>query len=236
MVEIGANAEFGSDQERISDYTADVVETLFVRPDGIGGALQRFGRRLGAQGWPLEEVSGWIDRLSDLCANPPADALRSFRAGVSLAQGWTEGSRHGIDAAECFDAVTGLCTTTVLRLRLQQIFERCSALDQEPRLLYRLVVIDADVADLPGLECDAVMVVLADLVQHHFTAGETIATEGGRIFVIVDNTENLESRIDDLADETRLRSLLRAARVFGWVEDLPDASNQIDRYLADLAI
>jgi len=233
---VNSAADLGSDRARISDYAADVVETLFVRPDGIGGALTRFGRRLGSEGWPLEQVSCWIDLLAEICTTPPANSLRTFASGVSLAHGWTEGNLRGVRAEECFDAVTGLCTTAVLRLRLQQVFEQCAALDLEPNWLHRLIIIDADVAEVSHLEADAVMVVLADLVQQTFTAGETVTREGGRIFVLVDNTDRLTERVAAILDETRSRSLLRAARILAWIEDLPAASTQIDRYMADLTV
>lgn len=236
---ISSAADLGRDRARIADYTADVVETLFVRPDGIGGALARFGHRLGSEGWPLEQVSCWIDWLAEICSNPPSNYLRSFASGVSLAHGWTEGNLRGMRAEECFDAVTGLCTMAVLRLRLQQVFEQCAALGLEPNWLHRLVIIDADVADCTGistLEADAVMVVLADLVQQRFVAGETIAREGGRIFVLVNNAEQITERLASVLEATRDRSLFRAARVIGWVEDLPAASAQIDRYMADLSV
>ncbi len=233
---INSEADLGSDRLRISEYAADVVETLFVRPAGVGGALTRFGTRLGSEGWPLEQVSCWVDRLGELCTNSSANSLRSFAAGVSLAHGWTEGNLRGLHSEKCFDAVTGLCTATVLRLRLQQVFEQCATLGCEPNWLYRLIIVDADIADISSLEADAVMVVLTDLVQQHFAAGETITREGGRIFILVNNADDLNERVSNLLDQTKSRSLLHAARVLGWVEDLPAASALIDRYMADLSV
>jgi GGDEF domain-containing protein len=233
---IDSEADLGTDRARLAEYASDLVETLFLRPEGTNGALTRFGRRLGSEGWPLEQVSGWIDWLSEICRNPRRDQLRSFRSGVALAQGWTEGNLRGMQAEECFDAVTGLCTTAVLRLRLQQVFEQCSALQLTPNSVHRLVIIDADVSDVPRLEADAVMVVLADLVQQHFAAGETIARDAGRIFVLVPHADDLDDRVAGLLHQAGLRSLLHAARILGWVEDLPASSTQIDGYMADLAV
>lgn len=233
---INSEADLGSDRLRISEYAADVVETLFERPGSLGGALTRFGTRLGGEGWPLEQVSCWIDRLAELCTTHSANCLRTFAAGVSLAHGWTEGNLRGLHSEKCFDAVTGLCTATVLRLRLQQVFEQCSTLGCEPNWLYHLIIIDADIADISALEAEAVMVVLADLVQQRFTGGETITREGGRIFILVNNADDLNDRVASLIEETKSRSLLHAARILGWVEDLPAASAHIDRYMADLAV
>lgn len=233
---IDAQGDLGGDRDRIGDYASDVVETLFVRPNGIRGALSRFGTRLGAEGWSLETVSQWIDELSDVCADPPANYLRSFDSGVALAHGWTDGHLRGLRSAECFDGVTGLCTMAVLKLRLQQVFEHCNTLDIEPSWLYRLVIIDADISDVTVLEADAVMVVLADLVQRTFVSGETIVRDGGRVFVLASATEPVQEDLDRMLDAAHELSLLQAARVLGWVEDLPVDATLIDRYMADLSV
>ncbi|MEO6122537.1 MAG: hypothetical protein ABIR32_02430, partial [Ilumatobacteraceae bacterium] len=183
---IHSAANLGRDRQRIDDYAADVVETLFLRPAGLGGALARFGLRLGSEGWPLDQVSCWIDWLAEICTTPTAGSLRTFASGVSLACGWTEGNQRGLRTDESFDAVTGLCSAAVLRLRLHQVLEQCEALGIAPNWLHRLIIIDADIAEFPSLEASAVMVVLADLVQQRFTAGEIITREGSRIFVLVD--------------------------------------------------
>ena len=233
---IDIHAGLRGDRERIAEYAADVVETLFVRPAGIRGALGRFGARVGAEGWTLENTSQWIDMLGDICTDPPANYLRSFDSGVALAHGWTDGHLRGLRSEECFDGVTGLCTRAVLRLRLQQIFEQCANMELEPTWLYRLVVIDADITDISPLEADAVMVVLADLVQRMFKMGETIARDGGRIFVLASASDPLHDDLARLLDQTRSRSLLHAARILSWIEDLPVESAMIDRYMADLLV
>ena len=230
------HGDLGGDRERVGDYASDVVETLYMRPSGIAGALNRFGSRLGAEGWALETVSQWIDDLGAICGDVPANRLRSFDSGVALAHGWTDGHLRGLRSSECFDAVTGLCTSSVLKLRLQQIFEQSATLDIEPSWLFRLVVLDADISDVTVLEADAVMVVLADLVQRTFTSGETIIRDGGRIFVLVSAGERLQAQLDQLLDDTRSRSLLNAARILGWIEDLPVDPAMIDRYMSDLSV
>jgi hypothetical protein len=230
------HGDLGGDRDRVGEYASDVVETLFVRPQGIRGALSRFGTRLGAEGWSLETVSQWIDALGDACADPPANYLRSFDSGVALAHGWTDGHLRGLRSAECFDGVTGLCTIAVLKLRLQQVFEQCHTLEIEPSWLYRLVIIDADISDVTVLEADAVMVVLADLVQRTFDSGETIVRDAGRIFVLASATRPLQEDLDRMLDESRSLSLLHAARVFGWIEDLPVNSEHIERYMTDLSV
>jgi len=229
-------AGLDTDRRLIADHSADIVETLFDRPDGTRGALTRFGSTLGAEGWPLEQVSHWIDLLASHCPPTIAEVLRTFESGVALAHGWTEGSLRGLRAGECFDGVTGLCTPAVLRLRLQQVFDQCKALALEPNWMYRLLVVDADVGDSGRLEADAVMMVLADLVQRRFMAGETIARDGGRILALVRDSHQLEESVIEIVQASRTRSLLQPARVLAWVEDLPADASLIDRYMADLSV
>lgn len=236
MDAIDTHSTLGSDRSRITEYTADVVETLFVRSSGIGGALSRFGTRLGAEGWSLENVSEWIDLLVAVCPDPPANSLRSFPAGVALAHGWTDGHLRGMRSGECFDAVTGLCTPRVLRLRLEQLYAQCSAREIEPHGAFGLVIIDADIGEVGKLEADAVMVVLADLVQRRFPATDAIAREGGRILVLTRRTDVLADDINSFIGATRERGLLQAARILVWLEDLPPRYNEISRYMADLTV
>jgi GGDEF domain-containing protein len=233
---IDAHSTLGSDRARITEYTADVVETLFVRLPGISGALSRFGTRVGAEGWSLENESEWIDLLVAVCPDPPANSLRSFPAGVALAHGWTDGHLRGMRSGECFDAVTGLCAPRVLRLRLEQLYEQCSARVIEPHWAFGIVIIDADIDEVGKLEADAVMVVLADLVQRRFPAAAAIARDGGRILVLTRRTDALTDDINSFVGATLERGLLQAARILVWLEDLPPRSTDIPRYMADLTI
>ena len=174
--------------------------------------------------------------MHDPRRDQPPSTLRSFDSGVALANGWTEGHLRGLRAEECFDAVTGLCTTSILRLRLQQLFEQCTVLEIEPNWLHALVIFDADLDMLGTLEADAAMMTLADAVQQSFTFGETIIRDHNRIFVLCIRDENLNDRVSNLIDLMSDRALLREARVLGWVDNLPENATTIDRYMADLAV
>ena len=219
----------------MADRAADLVETLFTRPIGATGALERFGSRLAAEGWSLEHVSRWIDLLSERCNRVQCEYLRSFEAGVAMAHGWTEGHLYGLRAADCLDPLTGLCTTPVLKIRMQQAFEQCASMGVEANWMYRLVIVDADILDCSTLEADAVMVVLADVVQRSFRAGETIAREAGRVFILANMSEHLFDDARLLLESCRKLSLLNASRVLAWVEDLPPEPAMVDRYFADLS-
>jgi GGDEF domain-containing protein len=226
----------GSDRDRVADRAADLVETLFTRPIGAKGALERFGSRLASEGWSLEQVSRWVDVLVDSCDSSQAAYLRTFEAGVAMSHGWTEGHLYGLRAADCLDPVTGLCTTSVLKIRMQQAFEQCAALGVEANWMYRLVIVDADINDCNGLEADAIMVVLADVVQKAFRAGETIAREGGRVFVLANMSETLYDDARTLLDSSRKLALLNTSRVLTWVEDLPADPLMVDRFFADFSV
>lgn len=232
---IDARVALGGERERIRDRAADLVETLFARPAGADGALQRFGSRMGADGWPLGQISEWIDLLAADCRGASGEYLKSFDAGVALASGWSEGHLYGLRAAECLDPVTGLCTTAVLKIRLQQIFEQCSSLQLDANSMYRLVVVDADVFASGALEADATMVVLADLVEKAFAFGETIAREGGRVFVLATMSDHLYDDVRRLLDRSRTLSLLNSSRLLAWVEDLPTDPSLLDPFFADFS-
>ncbi|HRE00091.1 MAG TPA: hypothetical protein PLV68_02260, partial [Ilumatobacteraceae bacterium] len=174
---------------------------------------------------------------------PAGEVLRSFDAGAALAVGWTEGYLRGTQAERCFDPVTGLCTVEVFRLRLNQVFDQCRSIGLEPNWLYRVVVVDTELGlngesgrGLGRFEADAAMVVLAGLLQRHFTTGETISRAGGRIFVLANNTDDLHDRASTISALARDRSLLRAVRVIAWIEDLPATVRQLDDYIADLSV
>jgi len=222
------------DHPTIFETAQDLAETLLERPDEIAGALDRFGRRMGSDGWTLNDVAEWIDLLAD-AAGPAAEPLRSFEAGIGLGQGWSAGFLRGLRDDGCTDALTGLATVSVLGLRLQQVHDQCVALGVDARQVYALVVIDVDLAGRPPLFRDAARVVVADRVAATFNTGETVCETGGPIVVLASRTPVLHAQLADL--ETRISGLaiLESSPVLVWVEDLPDQPGHIDQFLLDLA-
>jgi hypothetical protein len=228
-------ADLRTDLARIADYAGDVVDAVLARSSRSSAALTRFGQRLGVEGWPLDQVSTWIDLLAAVCPPGAAADLRTFEHGAALARGWTEGHLRGLHTGDAYDAVTGLCTPSVLRLRLEQVFDQMAALRIASPVLHRLVIVDVDIAGVTALEADAVMVVLSALVQRTFAHGETIARDGSRIFVLAANNEQLASTVERMIEEAHTLSLLAAAGVLAWVQELPAVSHHIDSYIADIA-
>jgi hypothetical protein len=222
------------DHPTIFETAQDLAETLLDRPDEIAGALDRFGRRMGSDGWTLNDVAEWIDRLAD-AAGPAAGPLRSFEAGIALGQGWSAGFLRGLRDDGCTDALTGLATVPVLGLRLQQVHDQCAALGVNAWQVYALVVIDVDLAGRPPLFRDAARVVVADRVAATFNTGETVCETGGPIVVLASRTPVLNAQLADLGTRISGLAILESSPVLVWVEDLPDQPDHIDQFLLDLA-
>ncbi|MGD9703060.1 MAG: hypothetical protein AB7Q42_15335 [Acidimicrobiia bacterium] len=212
----------------------DVVDALTTRPEQLNGALARFGRELGGEGWLLTELTAWIGDLACV-AGVVGLPLRRFEAGVALAQGWADGYLYGVQAFDCTDSLTGLVTLPVLRLRLGQIYDQCAALGVAADQVYCLAVIDTDFGDRPPLERDAAMVVIGDQVLQAYNGGETAAAKDNRVLILTSRTEATHDHFRDLLEQLHLFPLLAGGHVIGWIEELPASIDLIDRYLVDLA-
>lgn len=226
-------ARLGTDQVDIADVAADVVDTLVERPHDLNGALARFGRRLGSEGWLLGDLSAWVDELAAL-AGEDGIGLRNFEAGIALGQGWADGFVHGSRAEECVDGLTGLATSAVLQLRLSQVFDQCRALGISAEMAYTIVVVDADLTGLPPLVRDAAWVVLADHVWTVFSTGETVCRAGDRVLVLAANAPELPGRVDQLSHRLGEVPMLDGVTVMTWTEQLPHERRHLDGFLLDL--
>ena len=61
----GLRPRIDLDHPSIFETAQDLAETLLDQPDDIAGALDRFGRRMGNEGWTLGDVAEWIDGLAE---------------------------------------------------------------------------------------------------------------------------------------------------------------------------
>jgi hypothetical protein len=218
----------------VSETARDLARTLLDAPTEISGALERFARRMGTDGWTLADVAEWVTRLAD-AAGPAALPLRQFAAGVAVGQGWSASVLHGIRDDGITDALTGLSTLPVLGLRLQQVHDHCRALGVDARHVYGLVVVDVDVAGRPPLFRDATRVVVADRVATAFRTGETVCETGGPIVVLASRVPSLVAQMAELEVTLRALSVLEDTAVLVWLEELPADPGLIDRFLADLS-
>jgi hypothetical protein len=224
----------GVERMRRYEPAADLVEQLLTRPCELDGALGRFGRRVGAEGWALSEVASWLDVLADV-AGPAGAGLRDFGAGIAVAKGWAEGFLHGANLEGCVDPLTGLATLPVLELRLRQIYDQCAALGVEATQAFGLIVVDADLAGRPPLVREAARVVLADRVTAAFHDGETVAEAHGPIVVLASRTSELADRVADLEESLGSLAVLGGAPLLIWVEPLPADASQLTEFVLDLA-
>jgi hypothetical protein len=219
---------------RMEEAAADLVETMSGRPAGTAGALYRFGNVLGADGWPIAQVSGWLHLLGELVDRRHRQQLAHFSSHASMAQGWADGYVRGAHTGMCIDPTTGLVTSMVLRLRLREVYEQSSASGMLPSDLYTLILIDVDLSGLPRLEADLLMACVADSVHDLFHQGETIARANERIVVLAGNVEPTLQRAAILADRLRLTANTRRAQATVVLDPLPASPSMLERYMRDL--
>jgi hypothetical protein len=218
----------------IVDATANVVETLHNRRRGLRGALRRLGNTLGDLGWPLEHLNVWIAELAVLTTRSRRAELRSFESVAALTEGWAERYVRGAHAGACIDAVTGLGTPTVLRLRLKETYQHCMAFGITPTEAYCLVVVDAATDDLAPFERDAVMITTAGVVGDIFHQGETVIRHRGRVIVLAGKSESTRQRTADLLRVLREAPITRSANPTVWNDELPASTIDLDRHLRQL--
>jgi hypothetical protein len=218
---------------RFRDTAEDLVIAADRRPDDLRAAVARFGWQAGDDGWPLPEISRWLETLARM-GGPAAKGLLTFEMGMALSAGWADGFLHGASQDDCIDPTTGLARASVLQLRLHQIYEHCGALGVAPDLVYALVVVDASLADHPILERNAARVALATETKRLFASGETVAVHGDRVLVLASRTPELEDRVAILGAALHTHSMLRHDPISTWVERLPTQANELRPFMSDL--
>jgi hypothetical protein len=218
----------------IIDAATEVVDTLYARRRGLRGSLRRMGNTMGDLGWPLEQLNTWIAELSILTTRSRRAELAAFESVTALAEGWAERYVRGAHAGACIDAVTGLGTPTLLRLRLKEIYQHCRAYDIAPNDAYCLVVIDADTDDLAPFERDAVMITTGGVIGEVFHFGETVIRHRGRIIVLASKSEATRHWTAEMIDALQAAPITRSADIAVWTDELPESTLDLDRHLRDL--
>jgi GGDEF domain-containing protein len=218
----------------IVDAAAEVVDTLHTRRRGLRGSLRRMGNAMGDLGWPLEQLNTWIAELSILSSRSHRGELRSFESVSALAEGWAERYVRGAHSGACIDAVTGLGTPTVLRMRLKEIFQHCRTFGIAPSEAYCFVVVDADADDLAPFERDAVMITTAGVVTEVFQHGETVIRHRGRVIVLASKSEATRQWTATLTEALRAAPITRSADLAVWTDELPESTIDLDRHLRTL--
>ncbi len=214
----------------------DLVETMTSRPDGLDAALVRFGSALGADGWPIMQVSQWLQLLGGLVARKQRKRIAHYSSHASVVQGWAEGFVRGAHSSLCTDPTTGLATAMVLQMRLREIVQNCRAVGTLPSQLYALVIIDlaSDAGDRERLDTDLLMACVADTVLDTFRDGETVVRASHRIMVLAANTEATQRRADLLSDRLWISPNTRRANATVLLDELPSSPELLDGYFNDL--
>lgn len=229
---IGADGE--PVDRRLIEAAADLVETMSSRPKGVDAALSRFGATLGADGWPIAQISQWLHLLGRFVPRKQRKQLAHYSAHASVAQGWAEGFVRGAHSGMCIDPTTGLVTAMVLQLRLKEIYQQCQATGVAPADGYTLVVIDFDTRGASRLDADLLTACVADSVTGTFRQGETIARANQRILVLAANTEATSNRAEILSDRLWLAPNTRRANATVVLDALPPRPELLASYLHDL--
>ncbi len=220
--------------QRLVDAAVDLVETMCARPKGLDGALSRFGNTLGADGWPIAQVSEWLQQLSTFVTRHQAKQLTHYAAQAAVAQGWAEGFVRGAHTGMCIDPTTGLVTALVLQLRLKEVYQLCVATAQQPSALHTLVILDIDTRGASRLDADLLTACVAGMVTDTFCAGETIARASDRILVLASNSDATHDLAGQLAERLRLSPSTQRARATVMLDPLPSRPELLERYVHDL--
>jgi hypothetical protein len=218
----------------IVDAASNVVEALHKRRRGLRGTLRRLGNTLGDLGWPLEQLNVWITELATLTPRSRRAELRSFESLAALTEGWAERYIRSARSGACIDAVTGLGTPAVLRLRLKETYQHCRAFGIAPTDAFCLVVIDAATDDLAPFERDAVMITTAGVVGDVFHGGETIIRHRGRVIVLASKSDSTRDRAAALTRALREAPITRSADPTVWADELPASTLDLDSHLRQL--
>lgn len=224
----------GDADPRLADAASDITDTLFGRPDGLTGAVRRFGALLGTDGWPFELVAQWFVALQPHVSRRQRQLLTDTSITTALAEGWADAFVRGSGSEQCIDPVTALGTALVLKLRLAEVYAQCRTLGVDVNDAFRLVVIEADVDDLGPFDRDAVMVTMASVCIDVFHAGETIVRCGNRIVVLTSASEGSEVREAVVEDRLRFAPITRVTHPLVWNDRLPESSDDIELFLREL--
>ena len=218
----------------IIDAATEVVETLRTRRRGLRGSLRRLGNTLGDLGWQLDQLNDWLYALSNLTKRSRRADLRSFDSLAAFASGWAERYVRGGHSGVCIDAVTGLGTPAVLRLRLKEIYQHCRAFGFAPTEAYCFVVVDAGTDDLAPFERDAVMITTAGVLGDIFHSGETLIRYRSRLIVLASKSDTTRRSTAALIEALRDAPVTRSVDVAVWNDEVPTSMVELDRQLREL--
>jgi hypothetical protein len=195
----------------------DAVNRLSCADSAASDAVRDIGVGLGSAGHALSDATNWFGDLLELFPRRQRERLGRWECSVDLAEGWLAGVTvqdrrvsGGVDGAE------------LLRYRLHQHYDRCSALGMTAASEFALIVIDLGHGDdVDALTGQLANEQLNDVLVATFRSGETIALfEHGRAVVLCERTIALAELVRSLVDGLQ-SSMGTQASPHGWVEPLP---------------
>lgn len=213
-------------------------------------ALVRLGRARAMAGSGLGETMQDVAALHAVltvpehrdgmvAADPDAMPARFLRI---IALAWSDVLVRQLAHSEASDALTGLASAAYLRARLREIYREGTATGREVRSRYVLVVMSPDLGHATGWSRLAAMVLLADVLRAVFDGGQTLATVGNTVLVVLaERDDRLSARIamarrlatDRLGIDPQLRELCPPSV---WLERLPTSHPAACRLIAELAV
>lgn len=222
---------------RLAAAFADLAETLYQRDRPVKAALRRVGAALGADGWPLPRVHGWVGVVAEHLPRRVRHELTDVGATAELSRGWAEQHVSGAYAAACIDPVTGLATPLVFGVRLHETFAYCRSRDLEARREYAIAVVDLDLSPMLArgnrLDADAMLITAAALVSGAFDGDEVIARCDSRFAILLPRSALADDRLMQL--QADLEHLIRGTRPIVWTDDLPANPAEIEMFVEALS-
>jgi GGDEF domain-containing protein len=212
-------------------------------------ALVRLGRARALAGSGLGETLQDVAALHAVLAVPDhsdgmvaadPDAMPAKLLRIT-ALAWSDVLVRQLAHTEASDGLTGLASAAYLRARLREIYREATATGVEVRSRYVLVVMSPDLGNATGWSKLAAVVLLADVLRAVFDGGQTLASAGPAVMVVLaERDDRLSERVesarqlatDRLGVDPRLRELCPPSV---WLETLPSSHPAACRLIAELA-
>jgi hypothetical protein len=221
----------------VDEVCAAMIDT--IDPDE---ALVRLGRARAVAGAGLDETLLDLAALHAVLGGgggmvaPNVDALPARMLRLT-ASGWADVLTEEACDRGAEDPLTGLATRGYLRTRLGELYRESTAPDER----YALVLVGLDLTRATGWSRVVAMTLLSDVLRVVFGGGETLATVGPSLAVVLTRRDaSLAQRISNLrvlaADRLAVDPHVRPtgpAKV--WSEHLPATHRDACALIAALA-
>jgi GGDEF domain-containing protein len=222
---------------RLAAAFADLAETLHRRDRPVRAALGRLGESLGADGWPLPQVHGWVGVVAARVPRRMRHELTDIGATAALSRGWAEQHVRGAYAAACIDPITGLATPLVFGVRLHETFAYCRSRSLDAHSEYVIAIVDLDLpptlTSAGRLDSEALLITAAALVSGSFDSDEVVARCGTRVAILMPRRALADGRLMEL--QADLEHVVGSTRPIIWIDELPDDAADVELFVEALS-